>query len=604
VSSQAVTSRRLNALILPVCLAGLGVLSAAAYVFATTEHSAHALISLGALTAAATLAERFPVPINAETGGGVTSLTFVFAVAAIVLFGWAAGALLLLAATAIVQLAQHRPLQRISFNVAVLALVALAAGVLIAPIQGDSVGAVIARVVVAATADNIVNIVLISAAIALSTNQPYLKLMKTHVRATIVPFAFMASAALMLVVLWERSPVLSVALVGPLLAIALYQRSTHSALRAMRLALTDPLTGLGNHRHFHERLQRELLNAEEQARPLTLCLVDIDDFKRINDRFGHPSGDRVLSQIATRLRQGGEAFRLGGDEFALLLADHDEATALTAAESIVERISTVDFDHIGQVTVSAGLATFPVQGHGRDELIRLADSALYWAKEHGKNRVRLYRPDIVELAELKRLAAGPDKAARYRAAASLAKAVDARDTYTGSHSERVTELAARVAVRLGLDAEQVELTRLAASLHDLGKLAIPEELLQKAGTLTDSQRLVLERHPQIGFRMLDSLGVDLIAHLVLHHHERWDGAGYPDGLSGEQIPLGSRIIFVTDAYDAMTSDRTYRPRRSSRAALAELERCAGTQFDPGIVAAFREEIEESSPLKAAPALAS
>jgi diguanylate cyclase (GGDEF)-like protein len=604
VSSQAVTSRRLNALILPVCLAGLGVLSAAAYVFATTEHSARALISLAALTAAATLAERFPVPINAETGGGVTSLTFVFAVAAIVLFGWAAGALLLLAATSIVQLAQHRPLQRISFNVAVLALVALAAGALIAPIQGESVGAVIARVVVAATADNIVNIVLISAAIALSTNQPYLKLMKTHVRATIVPFAFMASAALMLVVLWERSPVLSVALVGPLLAIALYQRSTHSALRAMRLALTDPLTGLGNHRHFHERLQRELLNAEEQARPLTLCLVDIDDFKRINDRFGHPSGDRVLSQIATRLRQGGEAFRLGGDEFALLLADHDEATALTAAESIVKRISTVDLDHIGQVTVSAGLATFPVQGHGRDELIRLADSAMYWAKEHGKNRVRFYRPDIVELAELKRLAAGPDKAARYRAAASLAKAVDARDTYTGSHSERVTELAARVAVRLGLDAEQVELTRLAASLHDLGKLAIPEELLQKAGTLTDSQRLVLERHPQIGFRMLDSLGVDLIAHLVLHHHERWDGAGYPDGLSGEQIPLGSRIIFVTDAYDAMTSDRTYRPRRSSRAALAELERCAGTQFDPGIVAAFREEIEESTPLKAAPALAS
>jgi len=604
VSSQAVTSRRLNALILPVCLAGLGVLSAAAYVFATTEHSARALISLAALTAAATLAERFPVPINAETGGGVTSLTFVFAVAAIVLFGWAAGALLLLAATAIVQLAQHRPLQRIAFNVAVLALVALAAGVLIAPIQGDSVGAVIARVVVAATADNIVNIVLISAAIALSTNQPYLKLMKTHVRATIVPFAFMASAALMLVVLWERSPVLSVALVGPLLAIALYQRSTHSALRAMRLALTDPLTGLGNHRHFHERLQRELLNAEEQARPLTLCLVDIDDFKRINDRFGHPSGDRVLSQIATRLRQGGEAFRLGGDEFALLLADHDESTARTAAESIVERISTVDFDHIGQVTVSAGLATFPVQGHGRDELIRLADSAMYWAKEHGKNRVRLYRPDIVELAELKRFAAGPDKAARYRAAASLAKAVDARDTYTGSHSERVAELAARVAVRLGLDAEQVELTRLAASLHDLGKLAIPEEMLKKAGTLTDSERLVLQRHPQIGFRMLDSLGVDLIAHLVLHHHERWDGAGYPDSLSGEQIPLGSRIIFVSDAYDAMTSDRRYRPRRSSRAALAELERCAGSQFDPGIVAAFREEIEESSPLKAAPALAS
>jgi diguanylate cyclase (GGDEF)-like protein len=604
VSSQAATPRRLTALILPVCLAGLGVLVAAGYVFATTAHSGRTLISLAAFTAAATLAERFPVPINAETGGGVLSLTFVFAVAAIVLFGWAAGALLLLTATAVVQLAQHRPLQRIAFNVAVLALVALAAGGLIAPIHGESVGAVVARVVLAATADNVVNIVLISAAIALSSGQPYLQLMRTHVRATIVPFAFMASAALMLVVLWERSPILSIALVGPLLAIALYQRSTHRALSAMRLALTDPLTGLGNHRHFHERLQRELLRAEEQARPLTLCFVDVDDFKKVNDRHGHPSGDRVLSQVGARLRQGGEAFRLGGDEFALLFVDHDEGMALAAANSILERIATVDFDHIGTVTVSAGLATFPMQGHGRDELIRLADSALYWAKEHGKNRVRLYRPEVVELSELKRLASGPDKAARYRAAASLAKAVDARDTYTGRHSDRVSELAAKVAKRLGLNAEQIELTRLAGRLHDLGKLAIPEEILRKPGTLSDSERLVLERHPQIGFRMLDSLGVDPVADLVLHHHERWDGTGYPEGLRGEQIPLGARIIFVTDAYDAMTSDRIYQPRLSSQAALAELERCSGTQFDPGIVAAFAEELGQSSPLEDAPALAS
>jgi len=604
VSAQAVTPRRLTALILPVCLAGLGVLIAAAYTFATTGHSGRELIGLAALMGAATLAERFPVPINAESGGGVVSLTFVFAVGAIVLYGWAAGAILLLVATATIQLLEHRPFQRIAFNVAVLAIVALVAGALIAPIDGDSVGALAARVVVAATADSWVNIMLISAAIAFSTGQPYRQLIRNNARATMVPFAFMASAAVMLVVLWERSPVLSVALVGPLLAISLYQRSTHRALRAMRLALTDPLTGLGNHRHFHERLQRELRNAEEQEAPLTLCFVDIDDFKKINDRFGHPSGDRVLSQVAGRLRQGGEAFRLGGDEFALLLADHDENTALSAANSVVERIADLDLDHIGSVTVSAGLATFPIQGHGRDELIRLADSALYWAKEHGKNRVRLYRPDVVELAQLKRLAAGPDQAARYRAAASLAKAVDARDTYTGSHSERVAELAARVAIRLGLTPEQVELTRLAGSLHDLGKLAIPEEILRKPGELTDSERLVLERHPQIGFRMLDSLGVDPVAHLVLHHHERWDGAGYPDGLRGEQIPLGARIIFVTDAYDAMTSDRIYRPKRSSEAALAELERCAGTQFDPGIVAAFAEESEISSAGVAMPAIAS
>jgi HD-GYP domain-containing protein (c-di-GMP phosphodiesterase class II) len=156
----------------------------------------------------------------------------------------------------------------------------------------------------------------------------------------------------------------------------------------------------------------------------------------------------------------------------------------------------------------------------------------------------------------------------------------------------VADLAARIAVRLELDAEQVELTRLAGSLHDLGKLAIPEEILRKPGDLTDSERLVLERHPQIGFRMLDSLGVDPIADVVLHHHERWDGAGYPDRLRGDTIPLGARIIFVADAYDAMTSDRVYRSKRSSGDALAELTRCAGTQFDPIIVEAFRAEFED------------
>src|SRR5204863_442565 len=171
------------------------------------------------------------------------------------------------------------------------------------------------------------------------------------------------------------------------------------------------------------------------------------------------------------------------------------------------------------------------------------------------------------------------------------KAVDARDTYTGSHSERVSQLAARIAVRLGLDVEQVELTRLAGSLHDLGKLAIPEEILRKAGELTDSERLVLQRHPEIAHRMLDSLGVDPVAEIVLHHHERWDGAGYPSGLRGEDSPLGARIIFVVDAYDAMTSDRVYRPRLSHEEAVDELRRCAGTQFDPLIVDAFVGRLE-------------
>jgi diguanylate cyclase (GGDEF)-like protein/putative nucleotidyltransferase with HDIG domain len=537
-----------------------------------------------------------------DTGG--VSLSFVFGVASIVLFGWAAGLMVVFLAPAITQLLERRPPIRIAYNVSVLALAATAAGTVSAPLHGEGAGGVLARVGAAASAQYIVNLILITAVVAVSSRRSVFALARTNIRWTIVPFSLMASAALMLVVLWQRSPFLSVALVGPLLAIQLYQRAIVGALRAMRLALTDPLTGLGNHRHFHECLERELRYAHERRLPLTLCLIDVDDFKRINDRFGHPAGDRVLSQLAARLRQTGEAFRLGGDEFALLLPGSDEYAALAAASSVVDRIAALKLEQIGSVTISVGLATSPQHAEERDELIRLADSALYWAKEYGKNRVRAYRPDVIELAELKRLASGPDRAARFRAAASLARAVDARDVYTGSHSQRVADLAARTARRLGLADEEIELTRLAASLHDLGKLAIPEEILRKPGPLTEPERLVLERHPQIGFRMLESLGVDPVADWVLHHHERWDGNGYPDGLPGDEIPLGARIIFVADAYDAMTSERVYRRRVAPEEAVAELERCAGSQFDPDIVAALADELALQETPPAAAALAS
>jgi len=600
---RALPPPRLLAVLVPVCAAGLGFACAAAVSFAITPHKLTTLLGLAALLSASTLADRFPVPVDGVDTGGV-SLSFVFGVASIVLFGWAAGLVVVFLAPAITQLMEHRPPVRIAYNVSVLALAATAAGAVTAPLHGEGPGGVLARVGAAASAQYTVNLILITAVVAVSSQRSLFGLARTNVRWTIVPFSLMASAALMLVVLWQRSPFLSVALVGPLLAIQLYQRAIVGALRAMRLALTDPLTSLGNHRNFHDRLERELRHAHERRLPLSLCLIDVDDFKRINDRFGHPAGDRVLSQLATRLRQTGEAFRLGGDEFALLLPGSDESAALAAASSVVDRIAALKLEQVGTVTVSVGVATSPQHAAERDELIRLADSALYWAKEYGKNQVRAYRPDVIELAELKRLASGPDRAARFRAAASLARAVDARDVYTGSHSQRVADLAARTARRLGLPDEDIELTRLAASLHDLGKLAIPEEILRKPGPLTEPERMVLERHPQIGFRMLESLGVDPVADWVLHHHERWDGSGYPDGLPGDQIPLGARIIFVADAYDAMTSERVYRRRVAPEHAIAELERCAGSQFDPEIVAALADELALEGVPPAAAALAS
>ena len=591
---------RVLVLVAPVWAAGLAVATAAAVSFALTPHDLSEVAGPLAFLLASTLASRYPVPIEGAESGGVT-LSFVFGASGIVLFGWEAGVLIALAAPAIVQLLEHRPLERVAFNASVFAIGAGAAAVLVSFVDGSGTAAIVSAVAISASTQYALNLLLVSAAVASTTRRPLAELVVSSARATSIPFALMGSASLMLVVLWQRSPVLSAALVGPLLAISLYQRSAYQALRAMRLALTDPLSGLGNHRSFQERLKHELLRAEADDEPFTLCMIDVDDFKRINDLYGHPVGDRVLASVGRRLRQNGEAFRLGGDEFALLLPGVTADEALSTAASVLARIGSLELADVGSVTASAGVAGFPHQAFDRDELIRLADSALYWAKEHGKNRVHVYRPDVVELAELRRLAHGPDRAARFRAAASLAKAVDARDTYTGSHSTRVAELSAWIAHRLGLDREHIELTRLAGSLHDLGKLAIPEEILRKPGPLTDPERLVLQRHPEIGHRMLESLGVDPVAEWVLHHHERWDGTGYPERLRGDEIPLGARIIFVADAYDAMTSDRAYRGRLTPREAIEELERCSGTQFDPDIVAAFARELVDRTPALAAAA---
>ena len=589
-TAPTATPAKVLAIVVPVIVAGAATFAYALYSYGGSSPSASELAQLLGLFASMVVAERFPVPLEGVSAGGMT-LGFVFSVSAIILLGWPAGVIIAAGAPTLTHLVQRRPPLRAAYNGSMFALSALAAGLVVERMPGTTVPQLVAQVVVCGVVYYwVVNLVLISAVLSASTGRSFFSIARENIVQTAAPFAFMVSAALALVVLWQREPVLSIALVGPLLAIALYQRSTFKAMQAMRLALTDPLTGLGNHRSFHERLQRELVVAEHDGSSLALCLVDFDDLKSVNDRFGHPVGDLVLGQVASRLRQGGEAFRLGGDEFAVLLPRQDERQATSVARSIVERVAALDIEGVGGVTVSAGVATYPIHGSGRDELIRLADSALYWAKKDGKNRVRAYAAESVLRANLEQIADTPDQAAQYRAAESLAKAVDERDAYTGSHSQRVGEYAARIAQRLGADDGAVELARLAGNLHDLGKLAIPEEVLRKPDDLSEAERLILERHPQIGYRMLESLGVQPVAEWVLHHHERWDGAGYPNRLAGEQIPLGARIVFVADAYDAMTSERAYSQAMSQRDAIVELERCAGTQFDPAVVKALTEEL--------------
>jgi diguanylate cyclase (GGDEF)-like protein len=594
-SSERIFSRetlRLAPVLLPVTLLGFSVLAAALWQLTQDPPDSGWIAGVGVLLTAAIFAEAFPVPVENLPGGHV-SLAAIFILGVAMLYGWPAAVLVGFLTRVTLEIWQRRPVVRLLFNGSVYAIAAAAAGAAVASFeQQEPAGRLVLEVIAGGAAFYAVNMPLIAAIMARWSREPFLPLLRSLVTWTLASFAIMASVSLALKALWTQSPVLGAALAGPLIAVALHQRSTHDALRAMRLALTDPLTGLGNHRHFQEQLQLHLEHADEKEQPCSVCLLDLDNFKQINDRYGHPAGDKVLAQIGQRLRHAGNAFRLGGDEFALVLPGLDKHEALAVCERLVADLGADDTEHGGTVSFSAGVATFPEHGAERSELVRVADISLYWAKAEGKNRVRLYQPDRTVALPLQQLATGPDRGARLQAAAALAGAVDARDAYVGSHSERVGELAAAVAARLGLPQEQVELVRLAGRLHDLGKVAIPEEILRKRGPLTSRERQVLERHPQIGFGMLETLGVEPIASWVLHHHERWDGHGYPANLTAEQIPIGSRIILVADAYDAMLSDRVYRPMMTPEAGIAELSRCAGTQFDPHVVEVFLEGLND------------
>ncbi len=582
----------LLSLVLPVAVGGGGALAGAIVELARTHPGAGLLGAVALLAIASTLAEAFPVPLESVPNGSV-SLAAVFVVGAALLYGWHAATIVAFTTRGAIELIARRPFVRFAYNSSVYALGGVAAGLAAgaSPAHGQVLGP-LAAVALAAAAFYAVNVVLIAAVIAVSSRQAFFTLLAHSAYWTAIPFAIMASVSLMLNVLWEQSPVFAAALAGPLIAILLYQRSVHRGLAAMRLALTDPLTGLGNHRHFQEQLESGLERAGADGAQLTLCMIDIDDFKRVNDGYGHPAGDRLLALIGSQLRQDGEAFRLGGDEFALVLTC-GAGEGRFIAERVVERIAAVEHEAVGTISVSAGVATFPEHADERSELVRCADEALYRAKWRGKNRVATFDASAPQGDRLP--LPDTDRAARLRAASALVRASEVRDAQTGAHADSVANLAERIARRLGLDGEQVALIRLAALLHDIGKLATPADVLSKVSALTASERDVVERHPQTAFEMLEGLGVEPVATWVRHHHERWDGAGYPSGLTGAAIPLGARILFVADAYDAITTDRVYRRARSHAEAVAELERCSGSQFDPVVVTALVDELGTMRP---------
>jgi diguanylate cyclase (GGDEF)-like protein/putative nucleotidyltransferase with HDIG domain len=435
------------------------------------------------------------------------------------------------------------------------------------------------------------NVVTVAIAVSMYTGVSIREMLDDYVRHSGPAFAIMAFIAALATSLWMINPRLELLLAGPLFALALYQRYAYRTVMATRDAETDALTLLRNHRSFQTDLREALALGASTRSQLTLVLTDNHNFTSNNDRFGHPVGDQVLTTLAHLLREeygDTQAYRIGGEEFALLLPDDGEQEAYTSVERLHARLWQTGFPHAEPVTVSAGIASYPISASDRDQLLRVADGALYWAKNHGKNRSCVYSPSVVRIYTPEELAETAERHARLKAAEGLIRVVDAKDTYAGAHSQSVSRLVEGIARAMGLDDETVEQVRLAGLLHDLGKIAIPDRILQKPGKLDPDELRIMREHAELGYRLLEGLGVSPVDRWIRHHHEWWDGSGYPLGLAGEDIPLGSRIILVADAFDAMTSDRVYRAAGTASDAVAELRRRCWTQFDARVVSALEK----------------
>jgi diguanylate cyclase (GGDEF)-like protein len=361
--------------------------------------------------------------------------------------------------------------------------------------------------------------------------------------------------------------------------------------QAEQRARIDELTGLWNRRHLMERVQVEIGRHSRYGGAFSLVILDLDSFKAFNDTYGHIEGDRLLKQLGIVLkgaiRDADEAFRYGGDEFAILLPQTSIKDAQEVAERVRHRISSEVKTGSVSMTASLGLASWPVDGIAISEIISAADKALYYAKQRGGNQSQAVLEILPPLSEPPAKSDFQQDRGAFSIIHALAAAVDAKDHYAHDHSHRVKDYA--IALGKALDLEPADIARLnvCALLHDIGKLAVSDEILNKASKLTAEEWEIIKAHPQ--------MGADIVSHIpqlsacmpgILYHHENYDGTGYLLGLKAKAIPLDARILRVVDAYAAMTSARPYRDALSQEEALEELKTGAGKQFDPALVETF------------------
>jgi diguanylate cyclase (GGDEF)-like protein/putative nucleotidyltransferase with HDIG domain len=435
------------------------------------------------------------------------------------------------------------------------------------------------------------------------------------VRGAAVQFAWLATAYLAVLAASVEPEAIAgswLTVMGVLFPAAVLLRSVRDGvLQLVRglsdAALTDPLTGLMNRLAFDRELEAEVARAERSEERFSVVIGDLDHFKSVNDRLGHRAGDQALlrvGHILERHRRSMDSIaRTGGEEFTILLPGATEHEAYLVSERLLAAVEETFKEDPAGLTFSFGVATFPDHGRSRDAVLEAADQALYAAKALGRNRAVIFNAEISAIFAPEG-GRGADEV-QLATLLSLAEALDLRDTGTADHSRTVGRYCGLIAAELGLPPERVKRVEVAGILHDIGKMGLPDAILQKAGPLGSSELAKIRTHPEIGAQILSGRGLEDLRTWIVAHHERPDGNGYPRGLPDGKIPIEAKILAVADSYEAMTADRVYRAALDEPVARGELLRCAGTQFDARVVAAFLSALSKleaagvSSPLEAA-----